>query len=161
MEEKVKKRMWVKNVAIIFLAVMLALTFFSNTILNRSLPEAATALVEPNSIDSKVRVSGTVSAKENYDVILEQSRKVASVAVKVGKEVEAGDVLFTLEPGDSDELESAKDALHALELQYQKAVVGADNNDYAREKRNIELAQAEVDRAKAKYERLKKLSEQE
>ncbi len=38
-EEKKFKRGWVKNVAIIFLAVLLVLTFFSNTIMNRSLPE--------------------------------------------------------------------------------------------------------------------------
>jgi len=153
MEEKAKKRTWVKDVAIVFLAVMLVLTFFSNTILNRSLPEAATVMIEPGSIDSKVRISGTVTAKENYDVILEQSRKVASVAVKTGQEVSAGDVLFTLEPGDSDELESAKDVLHSLELQYQKQAVSADNNDYAREKRNIELAKADVERAQTRYDR--------
>ena len=152
MEQKVKKRTWVKDAAIVFLAIMLVLTFFSNTILNRTLPEAATALVEPNSIDSKVRISGTVSAKENYDVILDQSRKVASVAVKVGQEVATGDVLFTLEPGDSDELTAAKRELHSLELQYQKAVINADNNDYSRENRNIELAKAAVDRAQAKYD---------
>ena len=35
-EEKKFKRGWVKNVAIIFLAVLLVLTFFSNTIMNRS-----------------------------------------------------------------------------------------------------------------------------
>ena len=38
METNVKKREWVKTVAIIFLAVMLVLTFFSNTIMNHSLP---------------------------------------------------------------------------------------------------------------------------
>ena len=43
MEQKVKKRTWVKDAAIVFLAIMLVLTFFSNTILNRTLPEAATA----------------------------------------------------------------------------------------------------------------------
>ena len=35
METKVKNRDWVKNAAIIFLAVLLVLTFFSNTIMNR------------------------------------------------------------------------------------------------------------------------------
>ena len=78
MEQKPKNREWVKNAAIIFLAVMLVLTFFSNTILNRTLPEVVTRYVEPGSIDSKVRVSGTVSARENYDVIIEQTRKVAA-----------------------------------------------------------------------------------
>ena len=41
MEHKEINRGWVKNAAIIFLAVLLVLTFFSNTIMNRTLPEAA------------------------------------------------------------------------------------------------------------------------
>ena len=36
-----KRREWVKNAAIIFLSVMLVLTFFSNTFMNYSLPEVA------------------------------------------------------------------------------------------------------------------------
>ena len=70
MEETPKKREWVKNAAIIFLAVMLVLTFFSNTILNRTLPEVVTRYVEPGTIDAKVRISGTVAARETYDVII-------------------------------------------------------------------------------------------
>ena len=113
-EKKPKKREWVKNAAIIFLAVMLVLTFFSNTILNRTLPEVVTRYVESGSIDAKVRVSGTVSARENYDVIIDQTRKVAAVNVKVGQEVSTGDTLFTLESGDSAELEEAKKTLEQL-----------------------------------------------
>ena len=41
MENSVRKREWVKTAAIIFLAVLLVLTFFSKTIMNASLPEAA------------------------------------------------------------------------------------------------------------------------
>ena len=41
MDTNVKRREWVKTVAIIFLAVLLVLTFFSNTIMNASLPEVA------------------------------------------------------------------------------------------------------------------------
>jgi len=152
MEQTVKKRPWVKNAAIIFLAIMLVLTFFSNTIMNRSLPEVVTVYVEENSIDTKVRISGTVSAKENYDVVLEQSRKVATVPVRVGQEVNVGDVLFTLEPGDSAELEAARDELHALELSYQRALLSADSNNYDREKRDIELAEAAVERAQTRYD---------
>ena len=106
MQETVKKRAWVKDAAIIFLAVMLVLTFFSNTFLNRSLPEVASAYVQSGSIDSKVRITGTVTAKDNYDVVLEQSRKVDSVLVRVGQEVSAGhkfnagDVLVSIQIPD-------------------------------------------------------------
>ena len=50
MEVKVKNRGWVKNAAIIFLAVMLVLTFFSNTFMNHSLAEVATQSVTSGSI---------------------------------------------------------------------------------------------------------------
>ena len=38
------KKDWVKNTAIVFLTIMLVLTFFSNTIMNYSLPQVATQL---------------------------------------------------------------------------------------------------------------------
>ena len=79
METNVKKREWVKTVAIIFLAVMLVLTFFSNTIMNHSLPEVATANVTSGTINAKIRGQGTVSANETYDVTIKQTRKVASI----------------------------------------------------------------------------------
>ena len=147
MEQNVKKRDWVKNAAIIFLAVMLVLTFFSNTILNRTLPEVVTRYVEPGSIDSKVRISGTVSARENYDVIIDQTRKVVAVNVKVGQEVSTGDLLFTLESGDSAELESARKDLESLELEYERALINASGSDYTRENRSIELAREALNQA--------------
>ena len=57
METNVKKREWVKTVAIIFLAVMLVLTFFSNTIMNHSLPEVATANVTSGTINAKTALN--------------------------------------------------------------------------------------------------------
>lgn len=37
-ENTKKRREWIKNAAIVFLVIMLILTFFSNTIMNYSLP---------------------------------------------------------------------------------------------------------------------------
>ncbi len=98
---------------------MLVLTFFSNTFLLRSLPEVSTQYVSSGTINTKIRGSGTVAANQTYDVTIDQNRKVDSVLVKVGQKVEAGDVLFTLQEGDSSELEAAKDALANAELDYQ------------------------------------------
>ncbi len=150
MEQKPKKREWVKNAAIIFLAVMLVLTFFSNTILNRTLPEVVTRYVEPNSIDAKVRISGTVSACENYDVILDQTRKVAAVNVKLGQSVSTGDVLFTLESGDSDELENAKRELETAQRNYQRFLIGLSDFDYSSDNREIALLRSNLDEAIAR-----------
>lgn len=160
MEEQVKKRGWIKNAAIIFLSVMLVLTFFSNTIMNRSLPEAATYCVMPGTIETKVRGTGTVEAKENYDVLIEQTRKVVSVPVRVGQEVSVGDVLFTLEPGDSEELKAAQDKLKDLKLEYQRMLINATDTDYALENRDIELARTALQKAQTKCDGLVVTKEQ-
>ena len=136
-EEKKKKRGWVKDAAIIFLAVLLVLTFFSNTILNRSLPEVATVYVQEGTITNKVRGTGTVTARENYDVTIDQTRKVQSVLVRVGDEVNVGDVLFTLQPGDSDELDNAEKKLRSLEESYQLWLLDLAVTDYFDNERSI------------------------
>ena len=147
MEEKKKKRGWVKDAAIIFLAVLLVLTFFSNTILNRSLPEVATVYVTDGTITSKVRGTGTVTARENYDVMIDQTRKVKTVLVRVGDEVSVGDVLFTLQPGDSDELAEAERSLKEMENAYQRELLSATTADYARENREIKYAKESLQEA--------------
>lgn len=137
METNVKRREWVKTAAIIFLAVMLVLTFFSNTILNHSLPEVATANVTSGTINAKIRGSGTVSANETYDVTIKQTRKVASVKVRVGDSVSAGDVLMTLEAEESDELKQAQTELESMELSYEKSLITA-STEAARENRDVQ-----------------------
>lgn len=86
-KEKSKKRELIKTIAIVFLAVLLVLTFFSNTIMNRSLAEVSTTLVTSGTINARIRGSGTVSANESYEVVLDQTREVRSVCVKVGDTV--------------------------------------------------------------------------
>ncbi len=148
-EQKVKKRGWVKNAAIIFLSVMLVLTFFSNTIMNHSLPEAAVEYVHSGTIAAKIRGSGTVSANESYEVKGEQTREVLSVPIKVGDKVEVGDTLLLYAEGESNQIKEVEGALDALVLAYQKALINAgDSGDYTVEKREIELAQKALDKAK-------------
>ena len=150
METNVKKREWVKTVAIIFLAVMLVLTFFSNTIMNHSLPEVATANVTSGTINAKIRGQGTVSANETYDVTIKQTRKVASIKVKAGQEVAAGDVLFTLEAEESDELKQAQTELESLELNYEKSLIAA-STEAARENREVQKLQETYNDLLAQY----------
>ena len=137
MDTNVKRREWVKTVAIIFLAVLLVLTFFSNTIMNASLPEVATQQVTQGTINAKIRASGTITANETYNVKLTQTRKIESVKCKVGQEVTAGDVLFVLEAQESDELKTAKTDLETLELNYQKSLIEASNGT-AQEDRDVQ-----------------------
>lgn len=123
MNDKFKKRNWIKNVAIIFLIIMLILTFFSNTIMNYSLPQVATVYVQPGSITAKVRGTGMVEASDPYNVVASEGRKIESVAVSVGQVVQKGDVLFYLEDSESEELKAAQDTLDDLENAYMLAIL--------------------------------------
>lgn len=114
----VKRREWVKNAAIIFLSVMLVLTFFSNTIMNYSLPEVATEYVQSGTITEKVRGTGNLEATDPYNVVIKESRKIESVNVKNGDVVEKDSVLFYLEDVESEELETAQKELDDLRLAY-------------------------------------------
>lgn len=125
LEEKVKNRGWVKNAAIIFLSVLLVLTFFSNTIMNRSLPEVAAQYVQSGTITTRIRGTGTIEASETYEVKSTDSRKVKSVSVRVGDEVAVGDVLFVLAAGDSDELTAAQKELDDLQYNYQVQLINS------------------------------------
>lgn len=115
----------IKNIAIIFLSIMLVLTFFSNSIMNYSLVEVSTQYVYGGSITTKVRGSGTVEAAEGVSVEADSGRKIETINVKTGAEVEEGDVLFTLGAGDSDALSAAKDAYESAKTEYEKAILTA------------------------------------
>ena len=148
MQEKPKNRDWVKNAAIIFLAVLLVLTFFSNTIMNRSLPEVATQEVTNGSIVARVRGTGTVTANSNTQVKMEKTRVIRSVLVKVGQQVEAGDVLFTLGEGSSEEIEAAETALRNLQASYNRTAASMPYHNYTTEERKLKLLEEQLKEAK-------------
>jgi len=115
-DTEVKKRAWVKNVAIIFLAVMLVLTFFSNTIMNRSLPEVAAQYTTSGAITARIRGPGTVIANENFEVkISDSSREVSEVPVRKDDVVNIGDELIKFSSTGPEGLDEAEDKLRELE----------------------------------------------
>ena len=165
----------IKNITIIFLLVMLILTFFSNTIMNYSLVEVSTQQVTSGQITSKVRGSGSVEASESYSVTIEETRKIATVNVKKDAEVATGDLLFTLEDTDSDELDAAKKSLNEAQAAYESAVLTAgitvaerqsieagkgssltqQQNEIAAANQRVKDAQAAVDAAQASVDKIK------
>ena len=165
----------IKNIIIIFLLIMLVLTFFSNTIMNYSLVEVSTQMVTSGSLTTKVRGSGTVEASESYSVTIDETRKIATVNVKKDAEVTTGDLLFTLEDSDSDELDTAKKILNDAQAAYESAVLAAGitvaerqsiengkgstltekQNAIAGAKQKVKDAQAAVDAAQANVDKIK------
>lgn len=116
----------VKNIAIAFLSIMLILTFFSNTIMNYSLPQVATQQITGGTISPQIRGTGTVSAEDPYNITVKETRKISGVAVKEGAHVEIGDVIYYLEDKESQELMDAKDKLDELELSYEQSLFSGD-----------------------------------
>ena len=153
METTVKKREWVKDAAIIFLAVLLVLTFFSNTIMNRSLPEVATAAVASGNIIAKVRGSGIVTATGKNQVKAKDMRTIRSVMVKIGQEINAGDVLFVLGEGDETALDTAKENLRKLQYEYQRLALEAPTYDGTYEDKNVDLAYERLLKAERERDR--------
>ena len=121
-----KKRDWIKNATIVFLLIMLLLTFFSNTIMNYSLPEVSAQYMSSGTIQAKVRGNGTVQAGDPYTVIAESSRKIDGVGVRNGDHVEKGDVLYLLQEGDSAELKAAQKQLDQMLDAYRQSALNAD-----------------------------------
>lgn len=173
-EQRVKNRGWVKNVAIIFLAVMLVLTFFSNTIMNASLPEAAVQYVQSGSITTQIRGTGTITAKEVYEVKTTTSRKVQSVLVTKDQEVKVGDVLLILAAGAGTETDELKTQLETAKYSYQQKLInmsgGGSEVTRAQEKLQeaiaardaiaVNITAEDIELAKVRYETAKEYYQQ-
>ena len=171
-ETKKSRKEWVKTAAIVFLSVMLVLTFFSNSIMNYSLPEVATQYIEPGSITAQIRGNGTVESGDPYKVKISGIRKVESIDVYVGDVVDKGTVLMHLSYEDSDALKVAKAELEAAELNYEMALLTGEvdagimksagstlsteayKNQIISLKNEIALAEKEVKAAQVKVDEL-------
>lgn len=133
--DSASRRAWIKNAAIIFLVILLLLTFFSNTILNYSLPEVSAQYTSSGTLSTAIKASGTVKANASYNVVYEadaadsadgvaQTRKVVSVFVKEGQTVEKDAPILELKGGASEQLKSAQDEYDKLKREYDLAVIG-------------------------------------
>lgn len=144
-----KKREFIKTLIIIFLAAMLVLTFFSNTIMNKSLPEISTETVTSGKLTERIRGSGVVESNQAYDVIIDGSRSIEKIHIKAGQEVEKDDVLFTVNPVGEEALAAEEAALDELKLAYETALL-KEPVDYAKENQAIKTAREELNSLIAK-----------
>lgn len=157
METKPKNRAWVKDAAIVFLVVLLILTFFSNTIMNHSLPEVATQMVTDGTITAKVRGTGTVEALGDHKVKAKSNLNIAKVMVKAGQEVNAGDVLFILGAADDDELDAAIQELENLQTQYSQNALSVPIMDqFVAERNALDKAKKAMDDAYSAWKEAEK-----
>ena len=151
MEKDTKRKKLIKKIAGIFLVTMLILTFFSNTIMNYSLPEVATETVTTGTVSNKVRGQGAVETNSDYEVTVSGTRVIKEVKFEAGDTVKKGDVLFTFEEGENAELTAAEDELADKELQYAKSLL-KQLPDYTADNMDIKDAQDALKKAKKEKE---------
>lgn len=126
-KEKKSRKEWVKTFAIIFLAVLLVLTFFSNTIMNYSLPEVSAQYMYGGTITSKVRKKGSLESGNLVKVLYEnEARKVTAIKVRKDDHVNEGDVICTLDEAEPEDLTAARDKLKSLQEAVDSAVDAYD-----------------------------------
>lgn len=164
--DSASRRAWIKNAAIIFLVILLLLTFFSNTILNYSLPEVSAQYTSSGTLSTAIKASGTVKANASYNVVYEadaadsadgvaQTRKVVSVFVKEGQTVEKDAPILELKGGASEQLKSAQDEYDKLKREYDLGILG-DNVSNITSDKTISDAQKALENAKDELAKLQK-----
>ncbi len=145
----IRRREIIKTLIIIFLAAMLILTFFSNTIMNRSLSEITTETAASGKLTERIRGSGMVESNQSYEVTVDGNKIIDTINIKTGQEVKKDDVLFTVKSAESEELTLAETELAALELEYQKALL-TEPVDYSEQNQAIKNAREDLTQAIAK-----------
>lgn len=154
MEQETGRKKIIKRIAVIFLIILLVLTFFSNTIMNHSLPEVSTEPVTSGTVSSKVRGQGVVETNSDYEVTVGGTRVIKEVKVEAGDEVKKGQVLFTFEEGENTELAEAQDTLDQMEIDYAKSLL-RELPDYTTDNMDIQDAKDELDAAVKAQEKAK------
>ncbi|MCQ2465049.1 MAG: HlyD family efflux transporter periplasmic adaptor subunit [Oscillospiraceae bacterium] len=143
----VNRREWVKNIIIVFLLIMLVLTFFSNTIMNYSLPEVSVSRMSRDKVSRTFKLDLLVEANKTYSVTADESRDIKRVAVRRGQKVTEGQTLFFLEEiKDSTEARQLQETLDAEKAAYEKALISA-SEDYFSLNQAVQIARDKLNQA--------------
>lgn len=143
-------RKWVIRVGVAFLIVMGLLTFFSNTIMNYSLPQVTVVYSTGGSMTTAIKGTGTVEAITQSKVIAKGVRKIDQVFFGVYEDVKEGDIIASLVPApeaENEELKTAEATLKALKNAQITDDLQAPVYDYSMDERSISDAKETLDKA--------------
>ena len=111
-----KRRVKVIKAMIAFIVILALLTFFSNTIMNLTIPKVMGSYASRGNLSYSNNARGTITVDNQTEVKGLEGRTVEKVLVGNYDLVKKGDQLFTLKPiEESSDLQSKKDSL--VELQ--------------------------------------------
>lgn len=136
---------------LLFLVLMWFCTVLSKSIYASKLPIVSTAAAEKKYIEHRVEVEGIVIAGDKNPVSYLGGLRIDRLMVQVGERVEEGDVLFTIDLDDLDEImEEKQDEIRKLQMQIDTIL---QNQELARQKKALEEERAREDyNALARYQ---------
>lgn len=110
------RRSRVVKAMVAFVAVLALLTFFSNTLMNLTIPKVMGAYASRGNLSYSNSARGTITVENQTEVKGLEGRTVDQVKVTNYDTVQAGDTILTLKPiEESEDLQSKKDRLKQLE----------------------------------------------
>jgi HlyD family secretion protein len=146
---------------IIFLSVMLLLTFFSNTINNFSLPKVVCETPTRGSLVKDITGTGTVKAAKALDVYIQSNMRVNELKVSVGDKVKKGQLLMSLDTSEvAGQLEDELDRYEQKKISLEKIIEASSADSLLNYDKSIDTAKINMDKAKDEYENIKQLYEE-
>ena len=145
----------IRNITIVFLVVLALLTFFSNTIMNYSLPEVSTVTVARGSVSKKVKTQGDTEISKDVEITVSGERVVKDIFFENGDSVKEGDVIMSFEKEENQELSEAEDSLEDMEYDYKKSQL-REKTDYTEDEKEIESAREDLTAAQEAVEKAEK-----
>ena len=161
-EEDVKtgRRKITGKAAAIFLAVMLILTFFSNTINNFTLPRVTYETPASGALIKEVTGIGNAEANTVRDLYVRSSMKVTGVMVKAGDKVKKGQTLLTLDTTDiGNQLKDEQDKHAQKKLSLEKLIEAGSPGNLLVLDKAVQTARQNADKAQKDYDGKKSLYE--
>ena len=148
-ETKKKDRRWVVRAIIAFLVILALLTFFSNTIMNATIPKVMAKNAVRGNLSYTNNATGQIEADNKSEAKGIEGRTVDKVLVQNYEYVEEGATVITLKQGEKNEdLETAKATLKELEKAKEyESRTPSDPTDYTSYEESIVMAQETLDTA--------------
>jgi multidrug efflux pump subunit AcrA (membrane-fusion protein) len=148
------------RVTVIFLAIMFALTFFSRTINNFTLPKVTCVNPGNGALIKEVTGTGSVETNITRELYVSSSMKVTGVSVEVGDSVKQGQTLMTLDTSDIErQMEDEQDKYAQKKLQLEELVEAGSPSSLISLDKAVQVARQNMGKAQKNYDSSKALFE--
>lgn len=159
-DANIKRKKLTGKATVIFLAIMLVLTFFSRTINNFTLPKVTYETPASGALIKVVTGTGSVEANITQELYVSSSMKVTGVAVEVGDSVKQGQTLMTLDTSDIEsQLEDEQDKYAQKKLQLEELLEAGSPESLMSLDKAVQIARQNVEKAQKNYDGSKVLFE--